>query len=628
MWRKTNEDKRYRNIIKKTRKKRIKIFLIVLLLVLSFACLVGFLSVLWVNRTWPNLSIDELLYTINSPLEGTNEDMIKDYFINSFIPAMICIAGITILANMLREKGKSLSVATLSSLLSIALLISSVGYTWNKLDVSGYVKAKKSDTSFIDEHYVDPHSIQISAPEEKRNLIYIYLESMETTYSDKEEGGAFDVNYIPELTSLAKANESFAGDKEIINGGIAMPGSTWTIAAIFGQSAGLPLNIEIEDNSMDTQEHFFGSTVTIGDVLDQAGYNQAFMIGSDATFGGRRTFYTDHGDYDIYDYLYAQEEGWIPEDYRVFWGYEDQRLFENAKLKLQDYADEDEPFNFTMLTVDTHFEDGYVCELCEDSHGDDQYGNVISCSDKLVDDFVKWVQDQDFYEDTTIVIAGDHPTMDSNFCEEVGDYGRKVYVNYINAAKEVEVNAYRDYTTFDLFPTTLSSLGFTIEGNRLGLGTDLFSGTNTLLEIYGENEMRNGMLQSSKILEDMANLDPQNLTLLVREGAFADTVLEKVEQNLETGDVLFRLSNLPEAEVDELKLVGIINSEVPEQAFETACIMERQDDGSYLGSLNTNNLGGALVFELKVEMSLSEQESTVLKHVLVDLTADAIIDQN
>ena len=39
----------------------------------------------------------------------------------------------------------------------------------------------------------------------------------------------------------------------------------------------------------------------------------------------------------------------------------------------------------------------------------------------------------------------------------------------------------------DLFPTTLSAMGVTIKGDRLGLGTDLYSDTPTLLEELGEN---------------------------------------------------------------------------------------------------------------------------------------------
>lgn len=37
----------------------------------------------------------------------------------------------------------------------------------------------------------------------------------------------------------------------------------------------------------------------------------------------------------------------------------------------------------------------------------------------------------------------------------------------------------------DLFPTVLSAMGFEIEGDRLGLGTDLFSDRDTLLERRG-----------------------------------------------------------------------------------------------------------------------------------------------
>ena len=42
-----------------------------------------------------------------------------------------------------------------------------------------------------------------------------------------------------------------------------------------------------------------------------------------------------------------------------------------------------------------------------------------------------------------------------------------------------------DYSKFDFYPTTLTSLGIGFEGNRLGLGTDLFSNEQTLCEKYG-----------------------------------------------------------------------------------------------------------------------------------------------
>ena len=89
------------------------------------------------------------------------------------------------------------------------------------------------------------------------------------------------------------------------------------------------------------------------------------------------------------------------------------------KKDLLELSKQDDPFNLTMLTVDTHFEDGYVCELCPDTFGDNQYANVMACSSKQVKEFVDWIQEQDFADDTTIVISGDHLTMDSDFCDDV-----------------------------------------------------------------------------------------------------------------------------------------------------------------------------------------------------------------
>ena len=43
----------------------------------------------------------------------------------------------------------------------------------------------------------------------------------------------------------------------------------------------------------------------------------------------------------------------------------------------------------------------------------------------------------------------------------------------------------RKFTTLDFFPTIVAALGAQIEGERLGLGTNLFSGEKTLSEKYG-----------------------------------------------------------------------------------------------------------------------------------------------
>ena len=488
-------------------------------IVITVAVLICF-SIKWMFDTWTNLSMEELVYHLTAPLEGTNEEMIWQYVRVCVVPTILIMTGISTLVVFGRKKEKPYwRIIAGAVVISVLAQTCSVYGAWKKLDIGGYMANQGEVSTFIDDNYVDPRSVEITFPEQKRNLIYIFLESMETTYADTENGGAFEKNVIPELTTLAQENEDFSGkDDTTLNGGYSMPGTTWTMGAMFGQTSGLPLNISIDGNDMDTQDDFFPEIITIGDILESAGYSQTLILGSDATFGGRRTYFTQHGNYNIKDYNYAIEQGWIPEDYKVWWGYEDQKLFDYAKEELQNLAAGSEPFNLTLLTVDTHFEDGYPCEICPTTYRDNQYANVMACSSKQVDEFVKWIQQQDFYEDTTIVISGDHPTMDSDFCEDVDeDYTRKMYTTYINAEEDA-LSSRRVYTTFDNFPTTLGALGVQIEGDRLGLGTNLFSSTQTLVERYGIDMEESELKKKSELIDKLADIDENSEELLLRQG--------------------------------------------------------------------------------------------------------------
>lgn len=493
-------------------KKKHKIILVIGLVLSTILALLASLlafSAKWMFKTWTNLTMDELVYHLTAPLEGTNTDMIKDYCNECAVPVILILGCILfVIAANRKHAGILKKMAIVCSIGAVAVTGITVGVTWNGLDVTGYMKGQSTSSTFIDDNYVDPSSVNITFPEQKRNLIYIFLESMEMTYADKENGGAFKQNVIPELTQLAQKNEDFSGKSNKLNGGYSMPGTTWTMGAMFGQTSGLPLNTSLDGNGMDTQDSFFPGITTLGDILQNEGYSQTLLIGSEATFGGRKLYFTDHGQYDIMDYDYAHDNGLIPEDYKVWWGYEDEKLFGFAKEKLLELAQQDNPFNLTMLTVDTHFEDGYVCDICPDTFGDNQYANVMACSSRQVKEFVDWVQQQDFAADTTIVISGDHPTMDSDFCEDVDkDYERRVYTTYINAGAEKQTNEKRNYTTFDNFPTTLAAMGVEIEGDRLGLGTNLYSTQQTLTERFGIEKEEKKLKRKSKLLNQMAQID-------------------------------------------------------------------------------------------------------------------------
>ena len=529
-------------------KKKHKIILGVGLVLSTILALLASLlafSAKWMFKTWTNLTMDELVYHLTAPLEGTNTDMIKDYCNECAVPAILILGCILfVIAANRNHAGILKKIAIVCSAGAVAVTGITVGVTWNGLDVSNYMKGQSTYSTFIDDNYVDPSSVNITFPEQKRNLIYIFLESMEMTYADKENGGAFKQNVIPELTQLAQENEDFSGKSNKLNGGYSMPGTTWTMGAMFGQTSGLPLNTSIDANGMDTQDSFFPGITTLGDILQNEGYSQTLLIGSEATFGGRKLYFTDHGQYDIMDYDYAHDNGLIPEDYKVWWGYEDEKLFGFAKEKLLELSQQDNPFNLTMLTVDTHFEDGYVCDICPDTFGDNQYANVMACSSRQVKEFVDWVQQQDFAADTTIVISGDHPTMDSDFCEDVDkDYERRVYTTYINADAEKQTEKKRKYTIFDDFPTTLSAMGAQIEGDRLGLGTNLFSAKETLSEKEGVTAEYNKMLKKSKLMEKLSDIDEEEYRRKEDEKV-SPTADVKIKKTGKDNQVLIKVENI------------------------------------------------------------------------------------
>ena len=514
----------------------------------------------WVLDTWGLLSIDEIIFHLKVPLDGTNSDVVLDG-INACVPlaVLVLFLSIFLIIGLRNKHGKCMIALFLVAVIACGSAGRAAYEVYDELDVKEYLVSQKKESHFIEQNYVDPRTTKITFPDKKRNLIYIYLESMESTFASKEDGGGLDFNCIPELTKLAEENTNFSNTDKL-GGGYPAYGGTWTMAGIFSQTSGIPIkNSEQTDDvnaTLAEQSSFSSQARNLEDILADEGYNQCFMIGSDATFGGRRAYFESHGkgQTEICDYNTAKENGQIPEDYYVWWGYEDQKLFANAQEKLTELSSKDEPFNFTMLTVDTHFEDGYVCEQCQNEFGDNQYANVMACSSRQVDAFVKWIQQQPFYENTTIVISGDHLTMDSDFCNDVSeDYERSVYNVFINLPEGLDTSFEkthnREFATLDMFPTTLAAMGVTIEGDRLALGVNLFSDEQTLTEQYGRKGLDKELMKKSKFYDMLIN-DVDIDALQKKRKEEAEKQQEENADNQENTDNQEQQTNQPDAGID------------------------------------------------------------------------------
>lgn len=447
-----------------------------------------------------NIPFGQLLYHLNASTEGTNWSQFKDILIILGFAVAITLMLLFIIGYLLHNQLHP-TVYNIYIMLAPMLLIAVLYSFYIDYGVDEYIIYAFTTTTLYDDYYVDPASTEITFPIKKRNLIYIYMESMESSYADSSVGGGQNINIIPELTDLAFENENFS-DLNTLNGALTVVGTTYTMGGLVAQTTGLPINSNYITNEMvndNSTVDYFTNVTNLGDILSEQGYNQEFILGSDATFAGRRSFFEQHGNYDVEDYYSAIDNGWIDEDYLAWWGYEDKKLYSFARKELKRLSQKDEPFNLTILTADTHFTDGYACELCQDTY-DTQYANVLSCASTQVANFVSWIQTQDFYDNTTIIISGDHLTMDANYTDQFidQDYTRKTYVTVINSAVSCQQHTIRDYTTLDLFPTTLAALGASISGDRLALGTNLFSSTPTLTEELGFDYLNEEVQKQSK----------------------------------------------------------------------------------------------------------------------------------
>lgn len=451
----------------------------------------AFAICIWYMNTY-DLEFKELLYTVVSPLKGTGESTVL-LIVSACLPWMLVGAAVytVVSVKLAKSKEKFMLHRRIGAAFCAAVFASSLVFAVFALRLPGYFEAISQKTTLYEDYYIDPDTVDITADGETKNLIYIYMESMETTYASEEEGGAQPKNnYLPNLCEMADEGITFTDKEEGLLGGFHTPtGTTWTMAALLATTSGIPFSFPIGgdgQNYMSKHEYFASGLTTLGDILEDEGYNQEFLCGSNATFGGRRNYFTQHGDYEIFDLYTAREEGYVASDYHDgWWGYEDVYLYEIAKDELFELAAEDEPFNFTMLTVDTHHVDGNRCDECDWKYGT-RLENVLSCADRQVAEFVDWCMEQDFYEDSVIIVTGDHPRMDTRLVGDVDYYDRTIYNCFFNSAVSPEgETAERIFTSMDMFPTILAAMGFEIEGERLGLGVNMFSGEATLAETLG-----------------------------------------------------------------------------------------------------------------------------------------------
>ena len=128
----------------------------------------------WVMESWGGLSIDEIIFHLKVPLDGTNMEVVTDGE-NRCVPIVI-VMSLMMTAFLLGMKNKKKATITSMFLvmsLSIGTTLSAVYNMYVELDVGNYLKNQKTESEFTQENYVDPRGVSITFPEKKEFDLYL-----------------------------------------------------------------------------------------------------------------------------------------------------------------------------------------------------------------------------------------------------------------------------------------------------------------------------------------------------------------------------------------------------------------------------------------------------------------------
>lgn len=296
-----------------------------------------------------------------------------------------------------------------------------------------------------------------------KNLVLIFLEGLETLYTEE--------TIFPGLTPNLNALNAEGWQLENLN---QIDGSRWTMGGLVSTFCGTPLVYESSlggNNIMFTR--FLDKAICMPDILNAAGYQQVFMGGASLEFAGKGEFLKKHH----FDQVLGRAElrGELPDpSYLGGWGLFDDSLFSLALQKYKQMAAAEQPFNLTLLTVDTHHPAGEPSSSCSPYDAiDNSILHAVHCTDFLVGNFIERLKQHPAYEDTVIVLVSDHLALRNNaFPLFPDDYQRRLYFNVLNADRQLDSELLA--TPMDLAPTILNLLQVTHDVSFLA-GIDLLS---------------------------------------------------------------------------------------------------------------------------------------------------------
>lgn len=412
------------------------------------------------------------------------------------------------------------------------------------------VRAEASPTDmddvakYVSNHYAAPNDDLFGIAKGK-NVIYIHLESTQQfliDYKLKDENGV-EHEVMPFINSLYHDKQTFAFDNfyHQVKGGKTSDAETLMDNSLFGLNQG----------ALMTQLGGKNTFQSAPNILEQtAGYTSAVFHGNDSTFWNRNETYKHWG----YDYFFSKEYYDVNEDNSFQYGLHDKPFFQQSVKYLEQLP---KPFYSKFIAVSNHFP---YSEFTDDEAGfpmaqtDDEtingYFATANYLDAAVEEFFNYLKASGLYDNSVIVLYGDHFGISESRNESLAELVGKTkedWNSYDNAQMQKvpylihipgQENGGINHTyggQVDALPTLMHLLGVDTK-NYIMMGQDLLSADHDQLVAF-----RNGDFVSDKYTYHKGSLydtasGNEIVTATAQQQKEVDALKEKVSAQLDASD--------------------------------------------------------------------------------------------
>lgn len=399
---------------------------------------------------------------------------------------------------------------------------------------------------YVHSHYAKPNDAMFGAAK-GRNVIYVHLESLQQfviDYKLKDENGV-EHEVTPFLNSLYHSQDtySFANSFHQVKSGKTSDAETLLEDSFFGLNQG-PLFTQLGDKNT------FQAAPAI--LEQKAGYTSAVFHGNAGTFWNRNETYKHLG----YNYFFDSSYYDVNENNSFQYGLHDKPFFQQSVKYLEHMQ---QPFYTKFIAVSNHYpysefkgdEFGFPIAETKDTTINGYFATA-NYLDKSVEEFFNYLKASGLYENSMIVLYGDHYGIsDSRNVELAQLLGKdpEEWNDFDNAQMQrvplmfhipgnQKGSVQQTYAgQVDVLPTLLHLLGLPTD-NFLQLGQDLFSKDNEQIVAF-----RNGNFVTPKYTVLSENIydnrtGEQLLDPTPEVQQEVDQMREKVREQLSTSDAL------------------------------------------------------------------------------------------